>query len=315
MVATIAAEGVRKRFKRTEALAGLDLVIETGELVALLGPNGAGKTTFVRVLATLLRPDAGRVLVAGHDVVRDAAAVRSLIGLAGQHAAVEESMTGRENLEMVAHLYGHGGRDARRRSDAVIERLDLGEFAGTRARAMSGGQRRRLDLAASLVGSPRLLLLDEPTTGLDPRSRLELWDAIRELAAGGTDVLLTTQYLDEADQLAARIVIVDRGRVIADGTPADLKTQAGHDVIEARPRHAADLAAVASALRSLEIGEPVVDAGTRRVSLAVDEGAERLSVAMRALEAARIDVDDVGLRRPTLDEVFLSLTGNEEVKV
>ncbi|HEY1737867.1 MAG TPA: ATP-binding cassette domain-containing protein [Acidimicrobiia bacterium] len=314
MVATIAAEGVRKRFKDTEALAGLDLVIEPGELVALLGPNGAGKTTFVRVLATLLRPDAGHVRVAGHDVVRDAAAVRSLIGLAGQHAAVEESMTGRENLEMVAHLYGHGGRESRRRASAVVERLDLGDFADTRARSLSGGQRRRLDLAASLVGSPRLLLLDEPTTGLDPRSRLELWDAIRELAAGGTDVLLTTQYLDEADQLAARIVIVDHGRVIADGTPTDLKTQAGHDVIEARPRHADDLPAIAAALRSLEMGEPVVDAGTRRVLLAVDEGAERLSLAMRALEAARIDVDDVGLRRPTLDEVFLSLTGKEEVK-
>ena len=182
-----------------------------------------------------------------------------------------------------------------------------------RARALSGGQRRRLDLAASLVGSPRLLLLDEPTTGLDPRSRLELWDAIRELAAAGTDVLLTTQYLDEADQLAARIVIVDHGRVIADGTPADLKTQAGHDVIEARPRHAADVPAIASALRSLEVGEPVVDTGTRRVSLAVDDGAERLSVAVRALEAAHVEVDDVGLRRPTLDEVFLALTGSEEV--
>src|SRR5690242_19951335 len=309
MTPIVEARGLTKRFGKVEALAGLDLVIEPGQVVALLGPNGAGKTTLVRTLATLLRPDSGTVLIDGRDAVREAARVRALIGLAGQHAAVENAMTGRENLEMVATLYGLDRRQARARAAQVIEQLSLQPVADRLARTYSGGQRRRLDLGASLAGAPRLLLLDEPTTGLDPRSRIELWDAIRDLAAGGTDVLLTTQYLDEADQLAARIVIVDHGRVVADGTPGELKARAGRDVIEVHTRDAADLDAAARALARVGIDEPTVDAPTRRVSLAVDAGADRLTTAARALEEEGVVVDDIGLRRPTLDEVFLALTG------
>jgi ABC-2 type transport system ATP-binding protein len=309
MTPIVEARGLTKRFGKVEALAGLDLVIEPGQVVALLGPNGAGKTTLVRTLATLLRPDSGTVLIDGRDAVREAARVRALIGLAGQHAAVENAMTGRENLEMVATLYGLDRRQARARAAQVIEQLSLQPVADRLARTYSGGQRRRLDLGASLAGAPRLLLLDEPTTGLDPRSRIELWDAIRDLAAGGTDVLLTTQYLDEADQLAARIVIVDHGRVVADGTPGELKARAGRDVIEVHTRDAADLDAAARALARVGIDEPTVDAPTRRVSLPVDAGTERLTAAARALEEEDVTVDDIGLRRPTLDEVFLALTG------
>jgi ABC-2 type transport system ATP-binding protein len=309
MTPIVEARGLTKRFGKVEALAGLDLVIEPGQVVALLGPNGAGKTTLVRTLATLLRPDSGTVLIDGRDAVREAARVRALIGLAGQHAAVENAMTGRENLEMVASLYGLDRRQARARAAQVIEQLSLQPVADRLARTYSGGQRRRLDLGASLAGAPRLLLLDEPTTGLDPRSRIELWDAIRDLAAGGTDVLLTTQYLDEADQLAARIVIVDHGRVVADGTPGELKARAGRDVIEVHTRDAADLDAAARALARVGIDEPTVDAPTRRVSLPVDAGTERLTAAARALEEEDVTVDDIGLRRPTLDEVFLALTG------
>ena len=224
---TIEARGVTKRFGRTVALDGLDLVAEPGQVVALLGPNGAGKTTFVRALATLLRLDGGELIVAGHDARRDAAAVRQIIGLAGQFAAVEPVMTGRENLEMVARLFGKGRREAKRASAAVLEQLGLGDAANKAARTYSGGMRRRLDLGASLVGEPRLLLLDEPTTGLDPRSRNELWDAIRALVGRGTDVLLTTQYLDEADQLASHIVIIDHGKAIASGTSTELKRRVG----------------------------------------------------------------------------------------
>jgi ABC-2 type transport system ATP-binding protein len=309
MTPIIEAHEVTKRYGKVEALAGLDLSLESGQVVALLGPNGAGKTTFVRILATLARPDRGTIRVGGHDVVRDAARVRALIGLAGQHAAVEAAMTGRENLEMVARLYGARPRDARRRAGEVIDLLSLEEVADRLVRTYSGGQRRRLDLGASLVGAPRLLLLDEPTTGLDPRSRIELWDAIRVLAGQGTDVLLTTQYLDEADQLAARIVIVDRGRVIAEGTPAELKARAGRDVIEVHTRDAGDLLAAAAALRGVGRAEPVVDTATRRVSVAVDAATEPLVASALALKQAGVAVDDLGLRRPTLDEVFLALTG------
>jgi ABC-2 type transport system ATP-binding protein len=309
VTAIVEARGVTKRFGTVQALAGLDLVIEPGQVVALLGPNGAGKTTFVRVLATLIRPDGGQVTVGGHDVRRQADQVRALIGLAGQHAAVENAMTGRENLEMVASLYGLPLRQARRRAAEVIDRLSLDEVADRLVRTYSGGQRRRLDLGASLAGSPRLLLLDEPTTGLDPRSRIELWDSIRELAASGTDVLLTTQYLDEADQLATRIVIVDHGRVVADGTPGELKARAGRDVIEVHTRDAADLSAAARALARVAPDEPTVDATVRRVSLPVDAGPDRLTAAARALHEDGVVIDDIALRRPTLDEVFLALTG------
>jgi ABC-2 type transport system ATP-binding protein len=309
MTPIVEAQGLRKRFGKLEALAGLDLAVEKGQVVALLGPNGAGKTTFVRTVATLLPPDEGSVHVAGHDVVRDAGRVRRLLGLAGQHAAVEDAMTGRENLEMVARLYGQSRRAARGNAARVLEQLALTDAADRLVRTYSGGMRRRLDLGASLVGAPRLLLLDEPTTGLDPRSRIELWDSIRGLVENGTDVLLTTQYLDEADHLAGRIVIIDRGRVIADGTPSELKAQAGHDVVEVHTFDVAALSAAAEVLRRLSAGEPTVDAATRRVSIPVDAGNDRLTAAVRALDERDVVVDDIALRRPTLDEVFLALTG------
>jgi ABC-2 type transport system ATP-binding protein len=309
MTAIVDAHGVVKRFGKVAALAGLDLVIESGQAVAVLGPNGAGKTTFVRTLATLLRPDAGSVRVGGFDVAADAARVRALIGLAGQHVAVEAAMTGRENLEMVARLYGLDRVEGRARAASVIGELDLGEVADRLVRTYSGGQRRRLDLGASLVGRPRLLLLDEPTTGLDPRSRIELWDAIATLQRSGTDVLLTTQYLDEADHLADRIVIIDHGRVIADGTPNELKTQAGRDVIEIHLHDTDALSSAYSALRGLGTDDAVVDERARRIALPVDGGTDRLIDAARALALAAIAVDDIALRRPTLDEVFLALTG------
>ena len=233
---TIEARGACKRFGKTTALDGLDLVAEPGQVVALLGPNGAGKTTFVRAVATLLRLDAGELLVAGHDAGREPAVVRQLIGLAGQFAAVEPVMTGRENLEMVARLFGKGRRDAKAAAATVLEQMSLDEAADRPVRTYSGGMRRRLDLGASLVGEPRLLLLDEPTTGLDPRSRNELWDVIRDLVSRGTDVLLTTQYLDEADQLASHIVIIDHGKVVAAGSPAELKRRTGGRVIEVHTR-------------------------------------------------------------------------------
>jgi ABC-2 type transport system ATP-binding protein len=302
------ARGLTKRFGRTQALAGLDLVVSPGRVVALLGPNGAGKTTFVRAVATLLRPDRGTLSVAGIDALRHPARVRQVIGLAGQFAAVEPAMTGRENLEMVGRLFGLKHKQARAAATAVLEQLQLTEDAGRLVRSYSGGMRRRLDLGASLVGAPRLLLLDEPTTGLDPGSRVQLWDAIRKLVAAGTDVLLTTQYLDEADRLAADIVIIDHGRVIAAGTPAELKTLAGDDVIEVHVRDAEALSGVATALSTFG-RDPRTDLATHRVSVAVDDGTHQLMEAMRALDHGGVAVEDISLRRPTLDEVFLTLTG------
>jgi ABC-2 type transport system ATP-binding protein len=309
MTPIVEAHGLTKRFGKVEALAGLDLAVDEGQVVALLGPNGAGKTTFVRTVATLLRPDEGTVRVARHDVVREPDRVRRLLGLAGQHAAVEDAMTGRENLEIVARLYGQGGRTARENAARVLEQLGLTDDADRLVRTYSGGIRRRLDLGASLVGAPRLLLLDEPTTGLDPRSRIELWDAIRDLVENGTDVLLTTQYLDEADHLAGRIAIIDHGRVIADGTPSELKARAGRDVVEVHTGDVSELSAAAQTLSRLNAAEPVVDPATRRVSIAVDAGTDHLMAAVRALDVHGVEVDDIALRRPTLDEVFLALTG------
>jgi ABC-2 type transport system ATP-binding protein len=304
----IEAAALSKRFGDTVALDHLDLVAEPGQVVALLGPNGAGKTTFVRALATLLRPDGGTLRVGGHDAVGDPRAVRRIIGLAGQYAAVEPAMTGRENLQMVARLFGQGRHDARRSASAVLDRLQLGDAADRLVRTYSGGMRRRLDLGASLVGAPRLLLLDEPTTGLDPRSRIELWDAIRALVEQGTDVLLTTQYLDEADHLAGRVVIIDHGRVVADGTPRQLKQRTGRSVIEVHVRTAAELPRVVAALARLDHGEVAVEESTRRVSVPVEAGADRLRDALDSLQAAGAEVEDVALRPPTLDEVFLALT-------
>jgi ABC-2 type transport system ATP-binding protein len=303
----LVAGGLAKRFGRTQALAGLDLVAKPGRVVALLGPNGAGKTTFIRAVATLLRPDAGTLSVAGIDVQRQPARVRQVIGLAGQFAAVEQAMTGRENLEMVGRLFGLGHQRARAAATAVLEQLQLTADADRLVRTYSGGMRRRLDLGASLVGAPRLLLLDEPTAGLDPGSRVQLWDAIRRLVAAGTDVLLTTQYLDEADRLAADIVIIDHGRVIAAGTPSQLKTLAGDDVIEVHVRDADALSGVAAALSAVG-RDPRVDPTTQRAAVAVDDGNRRLMEAVRALDHGGVLVEDISLRRPTLDEVFLTLT-------
>jgi len=306
---TIEATGLRKRYGKTWALDELDLVAEAGQVVAVLGPNGAGKTTFVRAVATLLRTDAGTLRVAGHDVRRDAEAVRRAVGLAGQFAAIEPAMTGRENVVMVARLFGQGRAEARANADRVLERLGLSEAADRLARTYSGGMRRKLDLGASLVGRPRLLLLDEPTTGLDPRSRIELWDAIRELVEGGTDVLLTTQYLDEADHLASHIVIIDHGRAVAAGSPPELKGRIGGNVIEVHVRRRDDLDRVGHALGDLDHEHVQVDEATRRVSVGVEPGGDPLMRAMRSIETAGVQIDDISLRQPKLDEVFLALTG------
>jgi len=309
MDSAIEARGLTKRFGDTVALDGLDLDAPSGKVTAVLGPNGAGKTTLVRSVATLLRPDSGELSVEGIDAVRHPQRVRRAIGLAGQYAAVEPALTGRENLVMVARLFGHRRSAARTAADAVLAQIGLTDAADRLVREYSGGMRRRLDLGASLVGVPRLLLLDEPTTGLDPRSRIELWNAIRDLVASGTDVLLTTQYLDEADQLADHVVIVDHGRTIATGTPNELKGRAGQDMIEIRVRDAADLAAASEVLAPFGTEAPRVDEPARRVAVPVADGTGRLPDAVRVLAEQRIAIDDVGLRRPTLDEVFLALTG------
>jgi ABC-2 type transport system ATP-binding protein len=310
MTPTIEAHGLKKRYGKTHALNGLELTAERGQVVAVLGPNGAGKTTFVRAVATLLALDEGVLRVAGHDVRQDPGAVRRVIGLAGQFAAVEPAMTGRENLEMVARLFGLNRRAARRSADGVLEQLGLRDAGDRLARTYSGGMRRRLDLGASLVGSPRLLLLDEPTTGLDPRSRIELWEAIRRLVAAGTDVLLTTQYLDEADHLANQVVILDHGRAVATGTPAELKARIGGNVIELHVRDGQDLGAVAGLLARFDAGEPLIDEPTRRVSVRVASGGERLLEAVGLLTAEGVELDDIAMRQPNLDEVFLALTGD-----
>jgi ABC-2 type transport system ATP-binding protein len=309
MTATIEADGVVKRFGKTRALDGLDLQTHAGQVVAVLGPNGAGKTTLVGAIATLHGIDGGSLRVNGHDVQRAPHAVRRTIGLAGQFAAIEPAMTGRENLEMVGRLFGQDRATVKAAAAEVLERFDLGAVADDLARTYSGGMRRKLDLGASLVGAPRLLLLDEPTTGLDPRSRIELWDAIRSLVGQGTDVLLTTQYLDEADHLAGHVVIIDRGRVVAAGAPADLKQRLGGSVIEVHVRHGDDLRSAAEALDRIDRGRVLVDEATRRVSVRVEDDEDRLMQAMHSLSEARIEIDDVSLRQPTLDEVFLTLTG------
>ncbi len=309
MAPILEARGLTKRFKTTDALVGLDLVAERGQVTAILGPNGAGKTTFIRMVATLLLPDAGTLTVAGIDAIREPERVRKAIGLAGQSAAVESAMTGRENLELIGRLFGHGARQAKASANVVLELLGLGESADRLARTYSGGMRRKLDLGASLVGAPELLLLDEPTTGLDPRSRNDLWDAIRSLVTAGTDVLLTTQYLDEADHLAARIAIIDHGKVIAEGTPDELKSRAGDDVIQVHVTHQADMDRAIAALAPLGTGEPRVDRPTRSIAVPVAKGSTQLLEAVRALDSLALDVSDIGLRRATLDEVFLSLTG------
>ena len=298
---------VSKSFGSTQALVDVDLQVPAGTIQGLLGPNGAGKTTLVRILATLLKPDRGTVRIAGVDVLADPNTARTLIGLAGQFAAVDESLTGRENLVMVGQLYRLGTRLAKQRAADTLERLGLSAAADQQVQTYSGGMRRKLDLGASLVGEPRILLLDEPTTGLDPRTRLDLWQFIRGLVAKGTTVLLTTQYLEEADQLADHIVVIDRGRSIASGRPDELKARLARDLVEIDVS-AADLERATAILG--RIGPTTVDAATGRVSVPVRDAVPDLMGTVLALHAAGIVPRDIGLRRPSLDDVFLALTGH-----
>ncbi|MGW0651669.1 ATP-binding cassette domain-containing protein [Streptomyces umbrinus] len=311
MTDVIVVEGVRKRYGDKHALDGLDLSVGRGTVHGVLGPNGAGKTTLVRILATLLRPDEGRVEVAGHDVRTHAREVRFRIGLLGQHAALDEELGGRQNLEMFGRLYHLGARQARVRADALLERFGLADTGRKAVKQFSGGMRRRLDLAASLITEPEVLFLDEPTTGLDPRGRAEVWDAVRSLVGGGTTVLLTTQYLEEADQLADRISVVDRGQVIADGTADELKAKTGGDRIDVVLHDAGQLGA-AVALLPFDKATLSVDTDRRLLSAPVTDRMTALAGAVRALEDAGIEAEDIALRRPTLDEVFLHLTGKTE---
>jgi ABC-2 type transport system ATP-binding protein len=309
--AAVLAEGLEKSYGKTRALDGLDLRAEEGTVLGLLGPNGAGKTTAVRIFTTLLKPDAGYAEVAGLDVAKRAGELRSRIGLTGQYAAVDEYLTGRENLEMVGRLYHLPKKAARRRADELLERFDLSDAATRLVKTYSGGMRRRLDLAASLVLSPPVLFLDEPTTGLDPRSRLTMWEIIGELVAGGTTLLLTTQYLDEADRLADRIAVVDTGKVIAEGTADQLKARVGGERLELVVSEDKSLGAAARVLGRYAQREDGVrtDPGRRQVGATVEGGARLLAAVVRDLDAAGVQVDDLGLRRPTLDDVFLALTG------
>jgi ABC-2 type transport system ATP-binding protein len=306
----ILAEGLEKRFGQTQALQGLDLVAEEGTVLGVLGPNGAGKTTAVRILTTLLRPDAGRAEVAGLDVSRHADRLRARIGLAGQYAAVDDLLTGRENLEMFGRLYHIPSSASRRRAAELLERFDLADAASRIVKTYSGGMRRRLDLAASLIVSPPVLFLDEPTTGLDPRGRTEMWDVIAGLVADGTTVLLTTQYLEEADQLADQIAVVDHGRVIARGTSDELKAQVGGERLEVAVARGSDLDAAVRALSPYASGDLRLDAERRRVVVPVTNGSRLLAGAVRDLDTAGLQLDDLALRRPTLDDVFLTLTGH-----
>jgi ABC-2 type transport system ATP-binding protein len=307
-------EGLRKRYgdrsatSGKAALDGFDLDVPAGTVHGLLGPNGAGKTTAVRVLATLLRADGGRAMVDGYDVARQPALVRERIGLVGQHAAVDEVLGGRDNLVMFGRLFHLGKREAGRRADHLLERFGLADAGGKPVKKYSGGMRRRLDLAASLILRPAVLFLDEPTTGLDPRGRNEVWAAVRALVADGTTVLLTTQYLDEADQLASRISLLDHGRVVAGGTPDELKSRIGGDRIDVVVRADADLTAAAAVVKGIATAEPEIDPDGRRISAPVRDRVAALTEAVRTLDARGIAVEDIALRRPTLDEVFLQMT-------
>jgi ABC-2 type transport system ATP-binding protein len=308
----VVAEGLRKSFGKTKALDGLDLSVAPGTVCGLLGPNGAGKTTVIRILGTLVRPDGGYARVAGYDVTKDPDRVRYRIGLAGQYAAVDEKLTGRDNLRMFGRLYHLTERASRHRADELLERFGLAEAGGRMVQTYSGGMRRRLDLIASLIVAPPVLFLDEPTTGLDPRSRTEIWASIRELVGGGTTVLLTTQYLDEADQLAGQIVVVDHGRVAAAGTPTELKGAIGSrlDVVV---RDSVVLPAAAAVLGRVTGAEPEMTPEDRRVSVPLPGGAPVLTDVLRELDRAGVPAEDLALRRPTLDEVFLQLTATTGV--
>ena len=304
-------EGLTRSFGETKALTGLDLVVRPSTVVGLIGPNGAGKTTAVRVLSTLLQPDGGIARVAGFDVTQDPGAVRERIGLTGQYAAVDEKLTGRENLEMIAQLTGWSRRGAGARADEMLERFELTDAGDRPVGTYSGGMRRRLDLGASLVLSPSILFLDEPTTGLDPRSRGQLWDVIRELVDEGTTLLLTTQYLEEADALAERIVIIDDGHNIAEGTPDELKAQVGGDVIEVVVADPVRTAEAAGLLESFSVGSINTNTETGDVAVPIGDRQHMIAGAVRVLDDAGIRLVDVRRRRPSLDEVFLTLTGHE----
>jgi len=307
----ILVEGLVKSFGEVHALRGIDLSVPRGTVLGVLGPNGAGKTTAVRVLTTLLIPDAGRALVEGRDVVREPAAVRRLIGLAGQSAAIQEELTGRENLELIGRLYHLSKPDSKVRASELLEQFDLVDAAGRQAKTYSGGMQRRLDLAASLVGDPAVLFLDEPTTGLDPRSRLGMWEIIRSLVARGTTLLLTTQYLDEADELADEIVVIDHGKVIAAGTSEELKTRVGGDVLEFTVIDRSTVPAAMTAIAKVGESEPHLDEETGQVRVGVGgRGSDALVDGVRELDAAGIQARGLALRRPSLDDVFMALTGH-----
>ena len=317
MTHVIRATGLVKRYgvgdKQVVALDGLDLAVEQGTVMGLLGPNGAGKTTTVRVLTTLLEADEGSAIVDGIDVRQDPQAVRERIGLSGQYAAVDEYLTGFENLDMIGRLYHLGRRRSRERARELLERFTLSEAADRPVKTYSGGMRRRLDLAGALVAEPKILFLDEPTTGLDPRSRTDMWEVIRELVASGTTLLLTTQYLEEADRLCDEIVVIDHGRVIAQGTADSLKSEVGGERVEVVVQTGTDLQAARSVLQEVASGDVQVEEHTRRLTAPVIGGGKVLVEALARLDAAGIDVLDVALRRPTLDDVFLTLTGHTSV--
>jgi ABC-2 type transport system ATP-binding protein len=310
----VRAEGVVKHFGDVEALNGVSLTFEPGMIYGLLGPNGAGKTTLIRVLTTLLRPDSGSVEVAGVDVLADPTGARRRLGLAGQSAAVDEFLTGYENLEMVGRLYGLGREEAKRRADDVLERMGLTDAARRQVKTYSGGMRRRLDLGASMVGRPEVLFLDEPTTGIDPASRIEIWGLITDLVAGGTTILMTTQYLEEADQLAARIGVIDHGLMIAEGTADQLKDQIGGSIIELMVRPG-NRELVMEALRSSTGQQPSYDAGRDLITLPAPGGTADLFCVVRALDALDITPLGIDVHKPTLDDAFLALTADLETRV
>ena len=306
----VVARGLVKHYGQVKALDGVDLTVPQGSVLALLGPNGAGKTTAVRILTTLLRPTAGTASVAGVDVLRQPQEVRRRIGLSGQFAAVDEYLTGRENLDMVGRLYHLGAKRSRERAGELLQQFRLEDAADRMAKTYSGGMRRRLDLAGALVARPPVLFLDEPTTGLDPRSRTDMWEVIQTLVRQGTSLLLTTQYLEEADLLADEIVVIDHGRVIAQGTSDQLKAQVGGERLEITVSDPGQLAAAEQVLAPLSVGSITVEAQRRSLLVPVSGGAATLTDALRRLDADHVALDDVGLRRPTLDDVFLSLTGH-----
>jgi ABC-2 type transport system ATP-binding protein len=309
--AAIVVEGIEKRFGKVEALKGIDLQVAQSTVLGLLGPNGAGKTTAVRILTTLLHPDKGRATVAGYDVVKDAERLRHIVGLAGQYAAVDENLTGLENLEMVGRLYHLPSAEARKRAKDVLQRFELTDAAGRPAKTYSGGMRRRLDLGASLVGRPQVLFLDEPTTGLDPRGRVGMWDVIREIVSDGTTLMLTTQYLEEADHLADRIAVIDNGRLIAEGTSDDLKDRVGGEVLSLRVADREQVGTASGAVLALGAGGGNVDNNTGEITIPVgSDGTSILTEAVRRLDDAKIRLADISLHRPSLDDVFMALTGH-----